>query len=118
MTAALAATLAVVLIGGYVLLTTANASTAGYVLFVSSPLVSGIVTAFLAKKVDRIQSTTDSIEKHTNGLMSGRFGSIDSQLRSAHRERAAMDGYQGKGADPDPAAPGAAQTTPGTPGQA
>lgn len=93
----MAGLLAVVLISGFVVLTVAGASTTGYVLFCTGPLVSGIVGAVLSKKVADVQVTAERVEHATNGILGLRLTSLDHQLEAAHHERAAMDGYQGAG---------------------
>jgi hypothetical protein len=82
-----AAIVTLVLVGGFIFIASSGADTTGYVIFVSGPLVSSLVGAFLASKVRSVQATTDEVRHATDGLLTARLNSVDQQLAAASVER-------------------------------
>lgn len=89
-TAAVIGAVAFVLIGGYVVLAALRVDTVGYAVFVTGPVVSTIVGAVLARKVAVVKAVAEDVKQATNGLLSVRLDSLDTQLASASDERAAI----------------------------
>jgi len=72
-----------VLVGGFVALALAGRPTETYVLFVSGPVVSGVVGVILSRKVKAVQQSTSVIEQHVNGLLTSRLDHVDQALGAA-----------------------------------
>jgi hypothetical protein len=78
---------ALLLVGGFVALALSGHPTDLYVLFVSGPMVSALVGALLTRKVGAVQAIAETVAHQTNGILTGRLDSVDSQLQDASDER-------------------------------
>jgi hypothetical protein len=75
-----------VLVSGFLALSIAGKPTEAYVLFVSGPLVSGVVGVILSRKVNAVAETTEQVKAQVNGALSGRFDQLEKQAEDiAHR---------------------------------
>lgn len=104
--AALVGVVVLVLVGGFVTLALTRNATDAYALFVSGPIVTGLVGIALSRKVGAVQSIAEDVRTATNGVLSGRLDSVDTALRDAEMHRATI---ALRPADGSPVIPGTRQ---------
>lgn len=81
----MAAAGAVILVGGFLLLTLTGHDTTAYVVFVSGPLVTTAVGALLAKQVGSVGATAQQAVDQTNGVISGPLGHLVAVTDANHQ---------------------------------
>jgi hypothetical protein len=77
-----------ILIAGYVILADRGRDVASYATFLGGPLVTAVVGYVLAQRTSAIQTTVQQVKHQTDGLLSARLDSVDTQLHAAAVDRA------------------------------
>lgn len=88
--AALVGVVVLVLVGGFITLAVTGKTTDAYALFVSGPIVTGLVGIALSRKVSTVQSIAEEVRTATNGVLSGRLDQVDTALQDAETHRATI----------------------------
>lgn len=74
------ATLVLVLVAGFVVLTLAGRDTSTYTLFVAGPLVTSVVGAILSRRVHKVERIAQTVQAQTDGALTAQVEGLHEHL--------------------------------------